>query len=107
MHTWIIASNQRERKSGVSADVLLAVCEGGSSGTRYLREDAERLCEAGRQVKRGLLLDGASGTGKTLTAIHRETSRAGNSVLDRPPEAFRRRHRQRGGPLCRRFCRAL
>jgi SpoVK/Ycf46/Vps4 family AAA+-type ATPase len=48
------------------------------------------LREASRQVKRGLLLHGASGTGKTLTAIHREMSRAGNSVLDRPRETTAR-----------------
>jgi SpoVK/Ycf46/Vps4 family AAA+-type ATPase len=48
------------------------------------------LREASRQVKRGFLLHGASGTGKTLTAIHREMSRAGNSVLDRPRETTAR-----------------
>ena len=44
-------------------------------------EQAERLREAGRHVKRGLLLHGPPGTGKTLTAMYVANRMAERTVL--------------------------
>ena len=44
-------------------------------------EQAERLREAGRHVKRGLLLHGPPGTGKTLTAMYIANRMPGRTVL--------------------------
>jgi hypothetical protein len=49
--------------------------------TLTVGEEAERLREAGRHVKRGLLLHGAPGTGKTLTAMYLANRMPARTVL--------------------------
>ena len=44
-------------------------------------EHAEELLEAGRHLKRGLLLHGAPGTGKTLTAMYVASLMSGRTVM--------------------------
>jgi hypothetical protein len=49
--------------------------------TLSFSKHAERLREAGRHLKRGILLFGPPGTGKTLTAMYLATQMAGRTVL--------------------------
>ena len=64
-------------------DVILpeGVLERVERHTIVFAERAERLLAAGRSLKRGLLLYGAPGTGKTLTVMYLSTRMPGRTVI--------------------------